>query len=244
MTMARPLITTLALVAGVSVSIAGCTSAPEEPAESTSAVAEVADSTSEGISDSGISALEEIALAGPEDGTDASIAWAALFGPEGEYAAAAMYQAVIDEFGQVEPYVSIKEGEERHIDALVRQLERMDYDVPDNPYLGEVSAPADLQTAAEAWAIGEIANVEMYDELLTHTENETLIRVLENLRRASLESHLPLFELAADNGGSLTPEQMPSNLGAGHSGEREDGHEGQAMRDQKKGEGHGPGHRS
>ena len=94
--MARPLITTLALVAGVSVSIAGCTAAPEDPAESTSAVAEVADSSTEEISDSGISALEEIALAAPEEGTDASIAWAALFGPEGEYAAAAMYQAVID----------------------------------------------------------------------------------------------------------------------------------------------------
>ena len=242
--MARPLITTLALVAGVSVGIAGCTAAPEEPAESTSAVAEVADSTTEGISDSGISALEEIALVAPEEGTDASIAWAALFGPEGEYAAGAMYQAVIDEFGQVEPYVSIKEGEERHIDALVRQLERMDYDVPDNPYLGEVSAPADLQTAAEAWAFGEIANVEMYDELLTQTENETLIRVLENLRRASLESHLPLFELAAENGGSLTPEQMPSILGAGHSGEQANNHEGQARHDQRTGEGHGSGHRS
>ena len=120
--MARPLMTTLALVAGGSVSIAGCTAAPEDPTESTSAVAEVADSSTEEISDSGISALEAIALAAHEEGTDASIAWAALFGLEGEYAAAAMYQAVIDEFGQVEPYVSIKEGEERHIDALVRQL--------------------------------------------------------------------------------------------------------------------------
>jgi hypothetical protein len=202
-------------------------------------VAEVSDSTP-----GAATALDQIALDAPDEGTDASIAWAALFGPEGEYAAAAMYQAVIDEFGQVEPYVSIKEGEERHIDALVRQLERMGYDVPDNPYLGEVSAPADLQTAAEAWALGEIANVEMYDELLTQTEDETLIRVLENLRRASLESHLPLFELAAENGGSLTPEQMPSTLGAGHSGEQRDGHEGQATRGQMKGEGHGPGHRS
>ena len=76
----------------------------------------------------------------------------------------------------------------------------MGYEVPDNPYLGEVSAPADLQTAAEAWAVGEVANVEIYDELLTQTEDRTLIRVLENLRRASLESHLPLFELAAGNG--------------------------------------------
>jgi hypothetical protein len=237
--MARPLITTLALVAGVSLSVAGCTTALDAPAEDTSAVAEVSDSTP-----GATAALDQIALDAPDEGTDASIAWAALFGSEGEYAAAALYQAVIDEFGQVEPYVSIKEGEERHIDALVRQLERMGYDAPDNPYLGEVSAPADLQTAAEAWAIGEIANVEMYDELLTQTEDETLIRVLENLRRASLESHLPLFELAAENGGSLTPEQMPSNLGAGHSGEQQGGHEGQAKRGQMKGEGHGSGPRS
>lgn len=53
-----------------------------------------------------------------------------------------------------------------------------------------------------------------------------------------------LEELAADNGGSLTPEQMPSNLGASHAGGKRDGHEGQAMRGENRGEGHGPGHRS
>ena len=172
-------------------------------------------------------------------GTDASVAWEALMGPDGEYAAAAMYQAVIDEFGSVEPYVTIKAGEERHIDALTRQLERYGIDVPDNPYLGEVSAPADLQLAAEAWAEGEIANVEMYDELLDQTDDSTLRRVLENLRRASLESHLPLFELAAENGGQLAPEQMSTVRGAPGEDERE----GQAMTGQKQGEGRGGEHR-
>jgi rubrerythrin len=171
-------------------------------------------------------------------GTDASVAWEALMGPDGEYAAAAMYQAVIDEFGSVEPYVTIKAGEERHIDALTRQLERYGIDVPDNPYLGEVGAPADLQIAAEAWAEGEIANVEMYDELLDQTDDSTLRRVLENLRRASLESHLPLFELAAENGGQLAPEQMSTVRGAPGEDERE----GQAMTGQKQGEGRGGAH--
>lgn len=242
--MARPLITTIALVAGVSLTIAGCTTALDSPDAASSAVEAESGVAPEGLPEVDSSVLEELALDAPEEGTDAYIAWSALLGPDGEYAAAAMYQAVIDEFGDVEPYVSIKEGEERHIDALTRQLERMGYEVPENPYLGEVSAPADLQSAAEAWAVGEIANVDMYDELLTQTDDETLIRVLENLRRASLESHLPLFELAADNGGSLSPEQMPSNLGASHSGEKRGGHEGQAMRGEKQGEGHGPGHRS
>ena len=41
--------------------------------------------------------------------------------PEGEYAAYAMYSAVIVEFGSVEPYVSIREAEGRHIEAIIDQ---------------------------------------------------------------------------------------------------------------------------
>ncbi len=144
----------------------------------------------------------------PESDLQAQVAWFALMSSDGEYAAAASYQAVIDAFGPVEPYVTIKEGEERHIDALIRQLERLGYEAPANPYLGNLEAPADLQTAAEAWAVGEIANVEMYDDLLELAGDSNIERVLTNLRRASLESHLPLFELAAQNGGTLELDQM------------------------------------
>jgi hypothetical protein len=69
-------------------------------------------------------------------------------------------------------------------------------------------APKDLTTAAEAWALGEILNVELYDDLIQKTDNANLLRVLGNLRSASLEMHLPAFELAAKNGGTLTAEQM------------------------------------
>ncbi len=144
----------------------------------------------------------------PESDLQAQVAWFALMSSDGEYAAAASYQAVIDAFGPVEPYTTIKEGEERHIEALIRQLDRLGYEAPANPYLGEIEAPADLQTAAEAWAVGEIANVEMYDDLLGLVDDSRMERVLVNLRRSSLESHLPLFELAAQNGGTLEPDQM------------------------------------
>lgn len=218
--MARPFPRTLALVAGISVTIAGCTT-PIEPAADQALPAEESSTSSPATPPGSLDvALPDLGVEAPEAGTDAWVAWFALLSPEGEYAASAMYQAVIDEFGPVEPYVSIREGEERHIDALTRQLERLGYEVPANPYLGEVSAPSDLQSAAEAWAVGEIANVEMYDELLGLTVDASLTRVLENLRRASLESHLPLFELAAANGGSLTADQMPSRLGAGSQGAR------------------------
>lgn len=128
----------------------------------------------------------------------------ALMGPDGEYAAAASYLAVLEKFGsEVQPYARIYEAELRHIDALIRQLERIGADVPENPYLGEIAAPDNLQEAAEAWAEGEILNVELYDKLLVQTDDENLIRVLNNLRRASLEQHLPAFEAAAANGGTL-----------------------------------------
>ena len=127
----------------------------------------------------------------------------ALMGPDGEYAAAASYLAVLEEYGQVEPYATIYEAELRHADALIRLLERLGAEVPENPYLGQIAAPADLQPAAEAWAEGEVLNVELYDYLLTMTEDEQLIKVLNNLRSASLDSHLPAFEAAAENGGTL-----------------------------------------
>ena len=161
--------------------------------------------------------LEEIksnlAAIAPEAGTDASVAWEALTSPEGEYAAAASYQAVIDKFGNVEPYATILQAENRHINALTRQLERLGISVPANPYLGNLTAPTELKAAAEAWAEGEVKNVAMYDKLLTQTTDSNLLRVLNNLRRSSQESHLPAFTLAAENGGTLTADQMPAMHG-------------------------------
>jgi hypothetical protein len=143
--------------------------------------------------------------------TDTEIVLAALMGPDGEYAAAASYLAVLDKYGSVEPYQTIYQAELRHIDALMRQLERLGADVPENPYLGKITAPEDLISAAKAWAEGEVLNVELYDQLISKTDNENLLKVLGNLRSASLDSHLPAFELAAQGDGTLTPEQMVGN---------------------------------
>ena len=48
-----------------------------------------------------------------------------------------------------------------------------------------------------------MANVELYDKLLSLTDDPQLVKVLNNLRSASLDSHLPAFEEAAENGGVL-----------------------------------------
>ncbi len=178
-------ISTISIFAALMIGLAGCASQPTSQPTSSPVTTDEAMTTSEPrLSE------EQIILE-------------ALMGPDGEYAAAASYEAVLDRYGDVEPYATIYEAELRHIDALIRQLERLGVEVPENPYTGKIEAPADLKTAAEAWAEGEILNVELYDFLLTQTDNEQLLRVLNNLRRASLESHLPAFERAAANGGTL-----------------------------------------
>ncbi|GEM_PF-983368 len=168
----------------------------------------------------------------------------ALSGPEGEYAAYAMYTAVIDKYGDVEPYVSIRKAEARHIEALKRQLDRYGVVYPaENPYLGQVSAPASLEEAAKAWAKGEVANVAMYDRLMgAVADYPNLVRVFDHLRAASQERHLPAFSLAAEKGGTLSPEQMQELHGT-FASQRGQGQQGQGGRDcQRQGQGRGQGH--
>jgi hypothetical protein len=186
----------------------GTASPTASPTASTSESAQPIASPAVKPTDKAAKAYVYALLAGVIVDSNEAIAWEALMSPVGEYAASAMYQAVIDKFGQVEPYVTIRVAEERHISALIRQLDRYGVKVPANPYLGAVAAPAKLQAAAEAWAIGEIENVTMYDNLLGKSSDSNLNRVLTNLRASSQNSHLPLFEAAAENGGTLTLEQM------------------------------------
>ena len=223
---AQKTVTVLAGTAIAALTLAGCqdptsllsmsdeldataTESTDQAEDSLQSTLDQADAETDALADATLpSELPDWTIGAPSEGTDAFVAWEALMGPEGEYAALASYQAVLDEYGQVEPYATIKDAEEMHASALTRQLERMGVNVPDNPYLGLITAPADLTTAATAWAEGEVANVELYDRLISDTDDEMLIRVFENLRRASAESHLPAFELAAENGGTLDPDQM------------------------------------
>jgi hypothetical protein len=198
MTKSIKLIPTLLIA---TVILAGCSApATEDSINDPNESSEVSESPSETTDDSN-PVIKDVM-------TDTEIVLAALMGPDGEYAAAASYLAVLDEYGSVEPYQTIYQAELRHIDALIRQLERLGEEVPENPYLGKITAPDNLVTAAAAWAEGEVLNVELYDQLISKTENENLLKVLGNLRSASLDSHLPAFELAAQGDGTLTAEQM------------------------------------
>lgn len=108
--------------------------------------------------------------------------------------AQAIYLSVIDSFGQVEPFVSIAAAEQRHIDALINQFNKYGVEVPADAGLTELPVFDSISQACAASADAERANAQLYDQLFAMTDRQDLLRVLENLRRASLESHLPEFE--------------------------------------------------
>lgn len=142
-----------------------------------------------------------------------------------EYRSRATYRAVLEAFGPVRPFVNIVEAEQRHIDALLRQYERLALPVPADPWGGRIDAPADLEAACRAGVEAELANAELYDRLLTMTEDPQVRHVFGNLQRASQERHLPAFQRCSERGGAGGGGPGPGR-GGGRGGGRGPGRRG------------------
>ena len=110
-----------------------------------------------------------------------------------ELKARATYRAVIERFGPVRPFINIEASEERHIQALTRQYERLGLSVPADPWAGRVEAPEDLTEACRAGVQAELENVELYERLFAMTEDPQVLYVFGRLLAASQERHLRAF---------------------------------------------------
>jgi hypothetical protein len=110
-----------------------------------------------------------------------------------ERKAEATYEAIIERFGPVRPFINIVGAETRHSSAIERQMRRVGMAVPENDWAQRVSPPATVVAACEAGIQGEIENIAMYDRLLLDVDDASVRQTFENLRTASLENHLPAF---------------------------------------------------
>ena len=116
-----------------------------------------------------------------------------------EYRAFYTYSRVLEDLGDVLPFLRIRDAEWQHVGALANVYEKRDLAVPaSNWTLANVPAYGTLAEACAAGVDGEIANVEMYDRLLLLDLPVDVERVFGNLRLASLEQHLPAFEACAN----------------------------------------------
>ncbi len=119
-------------------------------------------------------------------------------GIQDEYNAYAVYQAVIDQFGPVAPFVRIQAAEAQHIAALERAFTRYGLPVPEAQPLTEIPQFDTLADACAAGIQAETMNFALYDQWIAQVqEYPDLVRVFTALRNASQNNHLPAFELCA-----------------------------------------------
>lgn len=115
---------------------------------------------------------------------------------EDEYKAYATYDAVIAKFGSTRPFAMIIGAEEQHIASLKAVFNKYGLEIPENTWVGNVTAPETLQQACQTGVDAEIANADLYNSKLLPvvSEYEDITGVFTNLMNASQEKHLPAFE--------------------------------------------------
>jgi hypothetical protein len=114
-----------------------------------------------------------------------------------EQHAYATYEAIINQFGNIAPFVNIQRSEAQHIASWELMFDRYGVELPAVP---EFDTPefATLSAACQAAADAEIANFGLYDTMLaTLSDFPDMVQVITTLRNASEFSHLPAFQNCA-----------------------------------------------
>jgi rubrerythrin len=120
--------------------------------------------------------------------------------------AEAFYAAALAKFGDARPFSNIIEAERQHEAMLIGLYETYGVAVPENGYTtGALEAPLAPEALHEACKIGveaEIANRDLYDATLLPAvaAYPDITRVMQRLRNASEENHLPAFQRCLNRG--------------------------------------------
>ncbi len=122
-----------------------------------------------------------------------------------EYKARAEYQAIVDQFGSVSPYVQLINAESRHIAALSRIYEAFDFALPSDTGAASVVLPSSLEAGYQIGIDAEKTNIALYATYLKTDLPDSIQRIFTNLQNAS-ENHLSIFT-AAKNGDPISTTQ-------------------------------------
>ena len=112
-----------------------------------------------------------------------------------ERVAAATYQAIIDEFGKVEPFTNILKAEEQHIAAVENLLKVNGIKIPANNVAA--TAPKTLEESYTLAINVEKEDIALYEEMYPNLSDTMIKTVFTRLSNAS-QRHLQAFETYAN----------------------------------------------
>ncbi len=118
-----------------------------------------------------------------------------------EYQAWATYDQVIADFGDVMPFMNIRDAEARHIEALSALFRAYGLPIPENSWPGKVPRFGSVREACEAAIAAGVANAALYERLMAATHRTDIRMVFQRLQQASQQRHLPAFRRCAERGG-------------------------------------------
>lgn len=111
-----------------------------------------------------------------------------------EFEAYETYSRVIEKFGNITPFINIKEAEAVHYSVLIQLMQKYNIEVPINDFsTAIINIPNTIIECCELGVAGEINNISMYNNLLSFAVDSDIIDVLFKLQAASYNSHLPAF---------------------------------------------------
>ena len=111
-----------------------------------------------------------------------------------EFKAYETYSKIIEQFGNISPFINIKEAEAIHYGALIQLMQKYNVEVPINDWaVNGVQIPNTVVECCELGVAGEIDNISMYNHLLGYATDSDVIDVLYKLQAASYNNHLPAF---------------------------------------------------
>lgn len=112
-----------------------------------------------------------------------------------ERLAVATYQAIIDKYGELLPFVNILKAEESHVDALERVMTVYGVDTTTDPV--NVTVPDTLEEALAAAIALEKEDIAIYEKYISQIDVQQIQIVFSRLEKAS-ESHLWALENSQD----------------------------------------------
>lgn len=110
-----------------------------------------------------------------------------------EYLAHGEYEAIIELFGNRNPYVNIMVSEEAHLSFLESVYDSYNIEFPEDESKDQLILPENLLEAAQTGVKAELDNIAMYERFLEYELPDNIRQVFEALKNGS-ESHLVAFQ--------------------------------------------------
>ena len=110
-----------------------------------------------------------------------------------EYFARQEYELIMEEYGELKPFINIIKAEETHIELLKDIFKAYGYDIPEDNAIEYTMVPDKLEDIYDIGVQAEIDNIAMYEKFLGFELPDDIRDVFTVLRDGSI-NHLAAFE--------------------------------------------------